>query len=99
MSFFKRGDTPVKTIVENTECKRHFKYLESSKPYVNLGGYKCTEERGFKITHELDSNIVHLHEVSTGMYSFGGSGHLMFSKRETVEALVETLLACLEEWE
>jgi len=100
MGIFKKGDTPLKTIVTERECKRHYRYIHSSSPYVNLGGYECKKEQGFGLVHHLDQKRLAIKEINTGEFSsFSCGGPVYVENMETLEALVEALQDVLSKWE
>jgi hypothetical protein len=96
MSFFKKGDTPIGTIVEKKECERTYKFVSSVKPYKNLGGYDYPGEMGFTATHEIGKQKVYIREMSGILW--GSEERIGLTTRSQVEALIETLQDVLTEW-
>jgi len=94
--FYKKGSTPIGSIVENKECKREYKFVSSAKPYKNWGGYDYPGEKGFSATHEIGKKRLKIREMSGVVW--GGDDTILLSTQSELEALIETLLDVLKEW-
>lgn len=96
MRMFKKGKTPLRTVLSEDTCERKYKYVYKSTPYKNLGGYERHDEVGVVVTHHLDAKKVVIGDLG-GRFSL--SDYLYFYNIEVIDALISILEQVRDSWD